>query len=182
MGKVCWWLGRVFIFAPPPPHPPPSFSHCTMPITNLFKNCAYYWGFAAFVSYFVNHPLYTSPPVPMAAALFTLALLCQAANARAHVLLANLRPPGKAGGYAIPRGFPFDVVNVTCANYTFEIYGWILFALATRTFAAVLFIGAGAAQMAVWAAAKHARLRKIFNGQDGAEKYPKRWIMLPPFF
>lgn len=24
-----------------------------------FQNCSYYWGFAAFVSYFVNHPLYT---------------------------------------------------------------------------------------------------------------------------
>ena len=33
-----------------------------MPLFNLFKNCSYYWGFAAFVSYFVNHPLYTPPP------------------------------------------------------------------------------------------------------------------------
>jgi very-long-chain enoyl-CoA reductase len=159
-----------------------SFSHGTMPVTNLYKNCAYYWGFAAYVSYFVNHPHYTAPPTTAAAALLALALVCQACNARAHVLLANLRPVGKATGYAIPRGFPFDGVRVTCANYTFEIYGWILFALATRTFAAALFIGAGAAQMAVWAGAKHARLRKIFDGKNGVEKYPKRWIMLPPFF
>ena len=28
---------------------------------NLFKNCSYYWGFAGYISYHVNHPLYTSP-------------------------------------------------------------------------------------------------------------------------
>ena len=26
-----------------------KFSHGTMPITNLYKNCTYYWGYALFV-------------------------------------------------------------------------------------------------------------------------------------
>ena len=160
-----------------------KFSHGTMPLSNLFKNCAYYWGFAAYVSYFVNHPAYTPPPAGLAAALLGAALLCQAANARAHIILAGLRPAGgAAGGYAIPRGFPFDGLRVTCANYTAEIWGWVLFTAAVRSLAAGLFITAGALQMAVWAKAKHARLRRIFNGRDGAEAYPKRWVMLPPFF
>lgn len=70
----------------------------------------------------------------------------------------NLRPPG-GKGYAIPRGFGFDYI--TCANYTFEIYGWILFAAATWTLPALIFIAAGAGQMAIWAKAKHMRLRKV---------------------
>ena len=53
-----------------------------MPYTNLFKNCGYYWGFAAFVSYFVNHPLYTPPNTQISAVLFGLAMLCQLANFR----------------------------------------------------------------------------------------------------
>ena len=51
-----------------------------MPIFNLVKNCSYYWGFAAFVAYFINHPLYTPPPLSRAQPLFAFALLCQAAN------------------------------------------------------------------------------------------------------
>lgn len=37
------------------------FSHATMPLRNLFKNCTYYWAFAGYVAYHVNHPLFTEP-------------------------------------------------------------------------------------------------------------------------
>ena len=38
-----------------------SFSRATMPIFNLIRNCGYYWTFAGLMSYFINHPRYTSP-------------------------------------------------------------------------------------------------------------------------
>ncbi|KAK9815164.1 hypothetical protein WJX73_009328 [Symbiochloris irregularis] len=156
------------------------FSHATMPIFNLVKNCSYYWGFAAYVAYFINHPLYTAPPIERAAPLFAFALLCQAANFWCHILLSRLRSPSGKGGYTIPRGFLFEYI--TCANYFCEILGWLAFTAGTQTVAAGLFIAAGSFQMALWAKAKHARLRKIFDGKNGQLKYPKRWIMFPPVF
>lgn len=51
-----------------------------MPIFNLVRNCAYYWGFAAFVSYFVNHPLYTPPSEKQTFYALAMAVLCQLGN------------------------------------------------------------------------------------------------------
>jgi very-long-chain enoyl-CoA reductase len=53
-----------------------------MPIRNLFKNCSYYYGFAAYVAYFVNHPAYTAPNETLSLACFALALVCQFSNYR----------------------------------------------------------------------------------------------------
>ncbi|MEQ2226018.1 hypothetical protein ILYODFUR_023378 [Ilyodon furcidens] len=36
-------------------------SHGTMPLRNIFKNCGYYWCTAAWMAYYINHPLYTPP-------------------------------------------------------------------------------------------------------------------------
>lgn len=77
---------------------------------------------------------------------------------RSHIILRNLRPEGSKE-YVIPKGFAFNYI--TCANYTFEIYGWILFGVATQTVAAFLFIAAGSFPMSQWAIAKHKRLRKV---------------------
>lgn len=129
-----------------------------MPIRNLFKNCSYYWGFAAYVSYFVNHPLYTPPLYLRAFACFCLGLLCELGNLRCHILQRNLRSPGEKG-YKIPHGFLFEYI--TCANYTMEIGAWVFFTIATQTLTSLLFTLAGAFQMAQWASGKHKRLVKV---------------------
>ena len=53
-----------------------------MPVSSLAKNCVYYWAFAVFVAYFINHPLYTAPPLAQTYAAFASAGLCQLANFR----------------------------------------------------------------------------------------------------
>lgn len=49
-----------------PPRPPWSPSPGSRPPRGLhpaplFQNCTYYWGFAAWMAYYINHPLYTPP-------------------------------------------------------------------------------------------------------------------------
>lgn len=43
---------------PPSPRPPWARPH---PDPAPFQNCTYYWGFAAWMAYYINHPLYTPP-------------------------------------------------------------------------------------------------------------------------
>eukprot|EP00199_Chlamydomonas_sp_CCMP681_P007022 CAMPEP_0119107156 /NCGR_PEP_ID=MMETSP1180-20130426/8574_1 /TAXON_ID=3052 ORGANISM="Chlamydomonas cf sp, Strain CCMP681" /NCGR_SAMPLE_ID=MMETSP1180 /ASSEMBLY_ACC=CAM_ASM_000741 /LENGTH=300 /DNA_ID=CAMNT_0007092605 /DNA_START=91 /DNA_END=990 /DNA_ORIENTATION=- len=149
-----------------------KFGHDTMPIMNLVRNCAYYWGFAAYVSYFNNHPLYTAPPVQQSVVALGLAMLCQLSNLKCHLILSNLRKPGEKG-YKIPKGFLFNYI--TCANYTCEVLGWALFTVAVQAVPAGIFALVGTVQMAQWAIQKHKRLKKVFDGQEGRLKYPRRW-------
>ncbi len=154
-----------------------TFSHATMPIRNLVKNCSYYWGFSALVSYFINHPKYTAVSESVVYPAFACAMACQLANFYCHVLLTRLRANGEKG-YKIPRGVLFEYI--TCPNYTAEILGWFFFNVGTRSLMGYLFMCAGAYQMLLWALAKHKRLKKLFDGKEGRMKYPKRYVMLPP--
>ncbi|KAL9275059.1 Very-long-chain enoyl-CoA reductase-like protein [Drosera capensis] len=155
------------------------FSHATSPIANVFRNCAYYWTFGAYIAYHVNHPLYTPVSDLQIKIGFAFGLLCQASNFYCHILLKNLRSSDGSGGYQIPRGFLFNIV--TCANYTTEIYQWLGFNIATQTVAGYVFLLVAASIMTNWALGKHRRLKKLFDGKDGRPKYPRRWVILPPF-
>jgi len=114
-------------------------------------------------------------------AAFALACVCQLLNAHAHLVLSRLRADGSKA-YKIPRGFLSGFDFVTCANYMWEISGWFWFNVATQSLMGVVFMLCGTLQMMVWANAKHARLRKTFDGKEGRAKYPRRWKMLPPLF
>ncbi|RVE69645.1 hypothetical protein OJAV_G00079740 [Oryzias javanicus] len=97
-------------------------SHGTMPLRNIFKNCGYYWCSAAWMAYYINHPLYTLPvsadlrctrfssslEADILSLTFTttvygqqqvnaglyIFLFCQVGNFSIHVVLRNLKQPG----------------------------------------------------------------------------------------
>lgn len=156
------------------------FSHATMPITNLFKNCSYYWGFALYVGYYINHPLYT-PPLFKDAQVYAglLAFLfSELGNFSVHIALRNLRPPGtNERKIPKPTSNPFTWLfnYVSCPNYTYEIAAWLSFSVMTQALPALLFTASGGGQMILWALGKHRNYRKEFAN------YPRQRKAIIPF-
>ncbi|KAF5289608.1 hypothetical protein FQR65_LT11799 [Abscondita terminalis] len=110
------------------------FSHATMPILNLFKNCSYYWGFTAYVAYHVNHPLFTTPNCIQTAIGLVIFTLSEIGNLSTHLLFRNLRPPGtNVRKIPSPDGNVFNRLfnYVSCPNYTYEIAAWFGFSIMT---------------------------------------------------
>lgn len=157
------------------------FSNGTMPMRNIFKNSAYYWGFGAALGYYVNHPLYTAPSDSQANMWAALWAVMEFGNFSIHVALRNLRPAGsKVRKVPMPTGNPFTWLFscTTCPNYTYEIAGWICFTLMTNCLMSGVFTLAGFMQMMVWAKGKRRNYIKEFG-----EKCPqvKRRAAIVPF-
>lgn len=150
-----------------------QFSKGTMPLRNIFKNCAYYWSFAFLVGYYINRPDFSPPATPIVYLSLIAYILCELGNLNCHIILKNLRRPGTRDR-KIPRGFLFELVS--CPNYTFEIAAWLSFTVMTWSFAPLLFALVGAGQMTVWAMDKHRAYRREFSD------YPRRKIIFPYVF
>jgi len=152
------------------------FSNATMPITNLLKNCSYYWGFAAYIAYHINHPLYTAPSGNQMMVGLTAFTVCELGNFSIHMLQRNLRPAGSK-----ERKIPYPSWNVmtwlfnlvSCPNYTYEIGAWVGFTVMTQCLPAGIFTIAGAYQMIMWALGKHRNYKKEFKD------YPRRKAIFP---
>jgi len=154
------------------------FSHATMPIANLFKNCIYYWGFTAYVAYHINHPLFTSPCMIQVYGGLAAFLLSELGNFSIHMNLRNLRPPGTSvRKIPVPDANPLTALFnfVSCPNYTYEVLAWTSFSVMTQCLPAFIFTAAGAYQMAVWALGKHRNYKKEFK------EYPKQRKAIIPF-
>ncbi|KAL7055902.1 hypothetical protein AAHC03_023070 [Spirometra sp. Aus1] len=157
------------------------FSHATMPLRNLFKNCSFYWLFGLFIAYFTNHHLYTFPSFGMPQVYFGLGtfLFGELGNFSCHIALRNLRPPGSTVR-RIPQPVawsPFTYLFhlVACPNYTYEVISWVGFTIMTQTLAAGLFTLFAFGQMTIWALNKLKAYRKEFPD------FPKNRKAIIPF-
>ncbi|KAM9621116.1 very-long-chain enoyl-CoA reductase-like isoform 5-T5 [Morphnus guianensis] len=156
------------------------FSHGTMPLRNIVKNCLYYWGFAAWLAYYINHPLYTPPSygkkqINFAVIMF---LLCEAGNFSIHVALSDLRRNGsKTRKIPYPTKNPFTWLFffVSCPNYTYEVGTWISFTIMTQCVPVGLFTLLCFIQMTIWAKDKHCTYLREFKD------YPSLRMPIIPF-
>jgi len=147
------------------------FSHGTMPIRNLFKNCSYYWGFAAWIAYLINHPLYTPPDVTQSKIALIGFIFAEIGNFCIHKALRDLRPAGsKVRKIPLPTLNPFTWLFrfVSCPNYSYEVLSWICFTAMTNSAVAGFFTLAGFYQMTLWALGKHRNyIREFVNYPRG---------------
>ncbi|GAA5901278.1 trans-2-enoyl-CoA reductase (NADPH) TSC13 [Sporobolomyces salmoneus] len=158
------------------------FSSATMPILNIFKNSAHYWGLSGVLlavplygpwngqSRLSNSILSNDKYLYFWVALWAYS---EFSNLLTHLNLASLRPSGTKTRQ-IPRGYGFD--SVSCANYWFESLAWFAFTGLTLNWAAGLFTAVAVGQMYVWAVKKHRRYRKEFG-----DKYPRGRKAMFPF-
>ncbi|MCJ8745317.1 hypothetical protein PDJAM_G00129020 [Pangasius djambal] len=123
-------------------------------------NCLYYWGFAAWLAYYINHPLYTTPmygKFQIYTSLITF-LICECGNFSIHLALNQLRCNGSR-----PMQIPYPSKNpftwlfffVSCPNYTYELGSWISFTVMTQCVPVAVFTLIGFVQMTIWARGKH---------------------------
>lgn len=141
-----------------------KFSRPTMPISNLFKNCTYYFSFTAVICAFMyNEAQNTAAIASQQTQLGLIATWagCQLLNFIVHFQLANTRSGDGDKTRKVPTGGLFALC--CCPNYFFEVSAWTAFsayAYATgyskTAIAGTFFTLVGAAQMTQWALEKKA--------------------------
>ncbi|XP_026886835.2 trans-2,3-enoyl-CoA reductase-like 2b isoform X1 [Electrophorus electricus] len=157
------------------------FSHGTLPLQTIMLHCLYYWGFAAWQAYYINHPLYTTPTYGNLQIYSALAafLICESGNFSINLALNRISCNGSR-----PTEIPYPTKNpftwlfffVSCPNYTYEVGSWISFTVMTQCTPVAVFTCIGFIQMTIWARGKHKTYVKEFKD------YPELRSAIIPLF
>jgi very-long-chain enoyl-CoA reductase len=153
-----------------------DFSNSTMPLMNLFKNCAHYWLLYGLIcGYSLFNPGYKQPGhnIFWVVVLAFLFFSAEIKNLRCHLILKDLKEKNK-GEKGIPDGEGFELVS--CANYFWEFLAWIFFSILVNTIPFYIFTVIGFYQMTLWALKKHRNYLKTFP-----DRYPKNRKAIIPF-
>lgn len=130
-----------------------KFSHPTMPMRNIFKNCIYYWSFAAFIGYVLCSPRYTETSRTVSNIGAALMILFELLNGAVHIQLSSMRTSDGDQARRVPTGPLFALLS--CPNYFFEFMSWVSFSIGTGMISSWMFTAAGLLQMGEWAVKKH---------------------------
>ncbi|XP_029929886.1 trans-2,3-enoyl-CoA reductase-like 2b [Myripristis murdjan] len=157
------------------------FSHGTMPLRTIMWNCLYYWGFAAWMAYYINHPLYTPPAYGKLQIYSALVMfvLCEAGNFSINLAFNTLGCSGSR-----PKSIPYPTKNpftwlfflVSCPNYTYETGAWLSFSIMTQCAPVALFTFISFIQMTIWAREKQEIYTREFIS------YPELRSAIVPLF
>ena len=154
-----------------------EFSRDTMPIKNLFKNCAYYWFlFGLLCNYYLFNSNYNTEFLLFFRYFFIAFFIsAELKNLKCHLILKEMKEKhkGKKGIPPPKEGFEY----VTCANYFWEFLAWFCFSIVSLHWSVFLFTCCGFYQMREWAIKKHKEIKKAFG-----DKYPKERKAFIPFF
>lgn len=154
------------------------FSHATMPVMNLFKNCAHYWllsGALLAWDVYAPHPHSSASATTFQWLLIGVWIWAEVSNFWTHVILRRLRPNDNSSQRRIPHGYGFDApFNLSCPNYFFESVAWLALTVLTLSSTCALFTVVAVVQMALWALIKHKRYRR------GFPTYPKSRLAMFP--
>ncbi|ODO00684.1 enoyl reductase [Cryptococcus wingfieldii CBS 7118] len=162
-----------------------DFSRATVPLSFVFRNCAYYWGICGgLIGLTLYRPAYAQQALEGTLlgdsrwiTFWTIFELAKLLNLNAHIHLRSLRQP--AGQ---PRLFPTGLGfgTAVCANYWFEILGVIaLVAMTGFDIGTVIYLCIGTYFMKTWADGKYARYKREFDNKV----FPgKRYKLFPPLY
>jgi very-long-chain enoyl-CoA reductase len=154
-----------------------SFSRSTMPLKNLFINCAYYWilygvicGYSVF-----NENYQGGDERSIFRYLFAfLFLSAELKNLKCHLILKKLKDDNQ-GEKGIPHGEGFELVS--CANYFWEFLAWLCFSIFVNTIPFYIFTACGLFIMKNWALKRHAEYLATYG-----DRYPKKRKAIIPYF